>query len=178
MPDVLPPRAPVETRFTAQQMYLAALRMLLPVREEPPNSNAGQMVEAFLKKCGHKKGAPWCMACLSFAGEACFGARWPFTMTAGTNDCSDQAKRKGLRFHPSVAEPGDIVLLWSEKMGRFYHAFVLERLQPGTARWDTLEGNTNDDGSAEGNRFMRRAGPKGRVLKAGDRLVKWHRGLR
>ncbi len=171
LPLVEPPR------FTAQQVYLAALRCLLPVREEPPNSNAGQMVEAFLKTCGHRKGQPWCMAVLSFVGDACFGKRWPLRMTAGTNDCSDQAKQKKLRFLPSEAEPGDIVLLWSTKTQIFRHAFVLERLQPGGTRWDTLEGNTNDGGSREGTAFLRRDGDDGRILQPGDRLVKWHRGL-
>jgi hypothetical protein len=163
--------------WTPQDVYLGALRSLLFVAEEPPGSNAGQAVEAFLAVCGHKPGQPWCMAVLSYVGRQCFGRSWPLRMTAGTNDAADQAREKGIRFLPSEAEPGDIVLLWSTSLKRFRHAFVLEALQEDGQRWDTLEGNTNRAGSREGTAFLRRDGAIGRVLQPGDRLIKWHRGL-
>lgn len=162
-------------RLPITQAYLAALRLLLPVREEPKGSNRGQMVEAFQQSCGGKPGDAWCLQVLQFAGRQMFGARWPLLMTGSTNDCAADAKAKKLRYLPSAAEPGDIVLLWHPTRKRFFHAAVLVRLVNG--RWDTLEGNTNDEGSAEGFGFFAREGVRGRVLKRTDRLVKWHRGL-
>lgn len=157
------------------QAYLAALRLLLPVREEPRNANAGQMVEAFQRSCGGRKGDPWCLQVLQFAGRQMFGSRWPLRMTGSTNECAEDARQKGLRFLPTAAAPGDIVLLYSDTRKRFFHAAVLVR-RVGD-RWDTLEGNTNDEGSAEGFGFFAREGPRGRVLRDGDRVVKWYRGL-
>ncbi len=170
-PAVATPRV-----FSAVEVYFAALRCLLPVREQPPNSNHGQMVEAFLRACGNAPGDPWCMAVLSFVGRACFGGEWPLRLTAGTYACADEAKSLGIRFLISEAEPGDIVLLWSEKDKRFHHAFVLEQRQ-ASGRWDTFEGNTSEAGSREGTAFMHRTGDRGRVLRSGDRLVKWHRRI-
>jgi hypothetical protein len=171
------PAAPVHG-FSANDVWFAVLRALLPVREVPANTNAGQMVEAFLQVCGHSAGQPWCMAVLSYAGRVAFQKRWPLRMTAGTNDAAAHARQLGILADPSAATVGDIALLWSPALKRFRHAFVLEARQADGKRWDTLEGNTNAGGSREGNAFMRRSGDRGRVLQPGDRVIQWHRGLK
>ena len=63
-------------------MVLAAARALLPVREEPRNSNAGQMVEAMLAGVGNKAGDPWCAAAVHHVGTAALGKAWPLPATA------------------------------------------------------------------------------------------------
>ena len=142
---------------------LAAARALLPVREEPRNSNAGQMVEAMLAGVGNKAGDPWCAAYVSHCGYAALGKAWPLPMTASCAVLGDHAFNHGwLKETP----PGDVFLCWSDAHGRFAHTgFVTEN--------GTIEGNTVGTGESGNQRegygvFLRK-----RNWKPKDRFIRW-----
>lgn len=141
-------------------MVLAAARALLPVREEPRNSNAGQMVEAMLALVGNPKGDPWCAAFVAHAGVAALGKAWPLPRTASCAVLGDAAQAKG--WLVADPHPGDVFLVWSAKLGRYAHTgFVTED--------GTIEGNTNDGGSRDGyGVFARR-----RAWAPEDRFIRW-----
>lgn len=139
---------------------LAAARALLPVREEPRNSNAGQMVEAMLAGVGNRAGDPWCAAFVHHAGYAALGKAWPLPPTASCAVLGDHATNHG--WLVETPEPGDVFLCWSDAHGRFAHTgFVTET--------GTLEGNTNDGGSREGYGVFARK----RAWKPKDRFIRW-----
>jgi hypothetical protein len=51
-------------------------------------------------------------------------------------------------------KPGDVGYVYSSSLGRVHHVFVVEKILPGN-RIQTLEGNTNQTGSAQGNGVYR-----------------------
>lgn len=160
-------------RYGPEFAFLGALRALRFTREDPKNSNRSQPIDAFLRFCGSALASPWCMAIVSYVGVAVFGAPWPLPATGSTQQAATVAKRAGLVVPIAEARAGDLVLLWSEPKQRVHHAFVLEAFDADTGTWRTLEGNTNDDGSAEGWRFMSRK----RELHPKDVIVRWTAGL-
>lgn len=158
--------------WTPQDVFIGALRAQRYVREVPKNSNRGPAIKAMLGVCGLEEGHPWCMAFLTWTGLACFGADWPLAPTAGCVDASVQARQRKLLGLGDVVGPGDIVLVYNEKLKRFAHVYVITG--PKTAKgWPTIEGNTNDDGSREGYGVFERV----RTIKSQDRVIHWWRGL-
>jgi hypothetical protein len=160
----------VSQTFSAVQVYLACLRQHTPVREQPINSNKGQMVEAYQKACGGKAGDPWCMQILNYTGKMAFGKAWPLRMTGSTNEAAADAKAQGVLLESSQGEPGDILLLWSTSKGKFHHAATIAAVT-ANGEFTTYEGNTNDDGSREGYGFFTRT----RRMQLGDKVIKWSR---
>jgi hypothetical protein len=158
----------------AIEQVLAAARALEGVAEEPKNSNAGQMVERFLRLVGLSKGNPWCAAFVSFVGHHGLydpqtkKSAWPLPLTGGCTVLGEYAlKHKVLDTTP---ERGDVFLLWHTVDGvqRFAHTgFVVAVLEDGSCL--TLEGNTNSDGSREGWLSTY----KTRHFGANDRFVRW-----
>lgn len=159
--------------WTAQDVFLAAVRVQDFVREEPPNSNAGQAVEAMQKATGNRKGQAWCMSFLSRTGRKAFNAAWPLPMTGGCQDAYDAAKRLGITALPDAAAVGDIVVQYRPKKGRFGHVFVIVGPKGADGKWPTIEGNTSGEGSDEGWGVF----PQRRTLQPRDRVIQWWKGL-
>lgn len=68
---------------------------------------------------------------------------------------------------PAGVKPGDIGYVYSSSLGRVHHVFVVEKILPGN-RIQTLEGNTNQTGSAQGNGVYRNT----RTLNSSLRFVR------
>ena len=72
---------------------------------------------------------------------------------------------------------GDVFLLYSREAGKFVHAgFVVDVMggpQPGQKTFEcvTIEGNTNEDGSSNGNNTLIMKRPFD--LERGDRFIRW-----
>lgn len=148
----------------ARAAVVGMARSMTWVREI--GENAGQAVEAILASVHLEPGAPWCAAFVNHVGHAILGDHWPLPMVGGCATLAESAdKRNMLR---TVAAPGGIFLLWSPMLKRFHHAgFTVFPANPG--EWETVEGNTNDDGSAEGIGVFERT----RKFGPGDRHVWW-----
>lgn len=120
---------------------------------EVGGNNRGKRVEEYLACVGLHAGDPWCAAfvawCLREAGATLGGDGWPKTGFCPTIET--WAKQRGvLRAQPQA---GDVFLL-CDAQGPFHTGFVVSVNSNGTV--ETIEGNTNDGGSADGDGVFRR----------------------
>ena len=124
----------------------------LGVQEIPKGSNSGPEVEIYLKSVGLGKGYSWCMAfvywCVQRAAEQT-GSINPLKKTGGV--LAQYNAKPELR--QNVPEPGSIFILdFGKGLG---HTGIVEKILPN-GFIQTLEGNTNTDGSREGYAVCRR----------------------
>ncbi len=117
------------------------------VQEVPRNSNSGPAVEKYLQSVGLGKGYSWCMAfvywCVKEASKE-MGVFNPLTKTAGVlamYNAEPDLRVKG------TPQPGDIFIM-DFGNGTGHTGFVIQAYPSGEL--DTIEGNTNDEGSREG----------------------------
>lgn len=161
------------------RLVIAAANAFVGLKEEG-GDNRGQVVEFMLAQVKQPPGQPWCAAFVYHIGySAHYDSRlgrssWPLPATASCQDLYDFANP----LEAVMTEPmeGDVFLVWRPKLKRFAHTGfvvsvddVLE--EPGGPRYlcTTVEGNTNTDGSANGNAALRRA----RTFGASDRFIRW-----
>lgn len=124
------------------------------VSEEPKGSNGGPVVNQYLKAVGLGPGYAWCMAfvywCVGKSAEMLEVAN-PLMKTGGV---MMQWNNTGCRKKPKTAniQPGDIFIMeFGHGTG---HTGFVESVNGGMI--NTIEGNTNDDGSREGYEVARR----------------------
>lgn len=157
---------------TYVERFVSAAQCFEGFGEIPKGSNAGQVVEAFLKLVGLNRGQPWCAAFIAWVGYRAFydpqtqKSQWPLPLTGGCAVLGEAAQRHGIL--ETTPQRGDVFLLYYPSKKRFAHTgIVLEVLEDGSCL--TLEGNTNGGGSREGWGClykMRKFGPQ-------DRFVRW-----
>jgi len=118
------------------------------VREQT-GRNDGREVELFLAHVGLKKGNSWCAAfvssCLSNAGIANPKSGWApayFPMKR-------VVWRRGNRAGTSGIQSGDVFGIYFQSKRRIAHVGFIDRLDGKRAV--TVEGNTNEAGSREGD---------------------------
>lgn len=133
----------------------------LGVQEIPKNSNAGADVEKYLKSVKLGKGYSWCMAfvywCVNEAAKS-LNVTNPLVCTAGVlNEWNKVAVDHKFTKNPQA---GDIFIMDFGK-GAGHTGFVTS---VGNGRIQTIEGNSNDDGSREGYEVCRK--PNGRPLSS------------
>ena len=117
--------------------------------EEVGRSNWGDAVSQFLAAVGWTTPAPWCcaLACWSIR-EACRQMHYlglPVPMTASCELMREFARSKDLLF--DTPQPGDLMLVLGSN-GLAHHTGMVQGVD-GNLFW-TVEGNSNQDGSAEG----------------------------
>ena len=124
----------------------------LGVEEMPKGSNSGPQVDTYLKSVGLGEGFAWCMSFVYWCvSEACkkTGHQNLLTKTGGVlvqyNKCKD--------LHVTTPQPGDIFIMDFGK-GVGHTGIVTKVLLNGNL--ETIEGNTNDDGSREGYEVCKR----------------------
>lgn len=117
------------------------------VRELTGN-NDGPEVEAYLKAIGLGKGYAWCMAfvvwCYDQAAKQ-LGVHNPLIRTGGCMKQWNETTCKKVK--PQDLQPGDIAIM--DLGGGFGHTFIVTNRRAGVV--DTIEGNTNNNGSANGD---------------------------
>lgn len=116
----------------------------LGIREATGN-NDGTQVEAYLKATNLLKGNPWCAAFVSWvfkqAGLAQPRTAWSPTLFP-------------LVRQTLTPQPADVLGIYSNELKRIAHAGLVEGRQNN---WIiSIEGNTNNDGSREGNGVYRK----------------------
>jgi hypothetical protein len=149
-----------EEKFSMKRLVehaLAIAETQLGVREEPPNSNQGPRVNEYLRTAGVQSPNPWCAAfvywCIDQASSR-EGALNPFIRTAFCPTIESWARQHDILGHSPQA--GDVFLNRSTVNGVFrasHTGFVISR---SGASFETIEGNTNLDGSREGIGVFRR----------------------
>jgi hypothetical protein len=130
---------------------IAIARKQVGVKEHPLGSNRGPEVDAYNRSAATDMGAPWCAAvkvwCHTEIGLPCRGNAYSPSWFV----------KAWVTLTP---QPGDYALVYFPKMGRFAHTIVvIESAKYSGSRCVevvTLEGNTNAQGSREGDQFARR----------------------
>jgi uncharacterized protein (TIGR02594 family) len=139
--------------MTLGQSSLEVATKQIGVQEIPKGSNAGPEVEIYLKSVGLTKGYSWCMAfvywCVKQAANMNSSTAIPLKKTAGVLDQWNSSPQ--LRITTPV--PGCVFIMDFGK-GQGHTGFVEMVLPNGKIQ--TIEGNTNDDGSREGYKVCRR----------------------
>lgn len=122
---------------------LAGSSLMSPVREEPPGSNHGQMVEAMQSITGGSKGEPWCADDVAYVGSKMLAGcdlKWPLILTGSCEQLRQDAHAKAILRESGPPMRGMIFLL-IERSGHAGHTgFVLAVNASGGFR--TWEGNT------------------------------------
>lgn len=136
------------------------------VRELTGN-NDGPEVEAYLKAVGLGKGYSWCMAfivwCYDQAAQQ-LGVKNPLVRTGG---CMKQWNEyKGKKVKPEELQEGDVAIM--DLGGGAGHVFIVT--QRRTSVVDTVEGNTNNNGSANGDGVYNRTRTVGGKIIGGIRV--------
>jgi len=122
------------------------------VEEYPKGSNGGKQVEEYLKAVGLGKGYAWCMAFVYWCVlQDCNakGSKMPLKRTGGVNDQYIACKKLAVQ----TPKAGDIFIMVNPN-GTGHTGFVEKVLENGLLQ--TIEGNTNGDGSREGYQVARR----------------------
>jgi hypothetical protein len=145
----------------AQGLAGAALKKAeaeIGVMEDPPGSNSGPMVDKFLASAGAGPGDSWCMAFVHWCFEQAahdLGAPNIFPRTAGCLDAWAKVSAASpqrvvtaaaAKTDPSLVKPGFVFIL-DHGHGHGHTGFV-SATAGGALR--TVEGNSNDNGSANG----------------------------
>jgi hypothetical protein len=127
--------------------------------EEPKGSNSGPHIKKYLNSVGLNEGYAWCMSfvywCVDQAAKE-QGVKNPLVKTAGVlNQWNAIPKTMKIVKDP---KPGDIFIMDFGK-GAGHTGFVTS-VKDGVIQ--TIEGNSNDDGSREGYEVCRK--PNGRKI--------------
>lgn len=160
---------------------IAAASAFVGIGEEGGN-NRGQVVDLFLRQVRQPPGQPWCAAFVHHVGywshfdHVSKSSSWPLPATASCWELGEFARvRAVLRRDPM---PGDVFLVFSPELKRFAHTgIVVSVAGTQTSQADTvygcntIEGNTSDAGSRDGQATLSRQ--RSFSLARGDRFVRW-----
>ena len=136
------------------------LSMNRNVKEEPKGSNRGRMVSAYLSSTGLGGGYPWCMAFVYYVFNELskqLGQTNPLPKTAGCMSHWDKAPADvkitiaQAKQDPNLVRPGQIFIMSRPGKGLGHTGIVLG-VDPQKRTFTTIEGNTNDQQSGEGDR--------------------------
>ncbi len=159
--DTVPSATPKDAPTELLRKVLAVAKTQIGVSEQPPGSNAGPEVEAYLKSAGASKGEPWCMSfvywCFQQASTQ-LGIPNPCVKTAGVHDHWNRAVAAGARrigvqdaaANPAMVFPGMVFCI--DTGGGNGHTGFVTHVDGGNI--DTIEGNTNNAQGREGIAVM------------------------
>ena len=129
---------------------LKAAKSQVGVKESPPNSNRGPMVDEFLAASGLRGQAePWCAAfvtwCYKQAGYELHGYNTAYC-PAWLQRC--RTSPEIVQVLPKNVRPGDVVLFdWQRDAIADHIGFVTSRVKHG--EFQTVEGNTSTGSSGD-----------------------------
>jgi hypothetical protein len=157
----------IETVPTAETPRSQGLAAVLDIargeignHEEPPGSNWGPHVKAYLASAGVDFPAPWCAGfvywCFEQAAKAA-GKKNPVYRTGGVmmhwnKTTAKKILAKDATANPGLIKPGHIFIM--SFGGGLGHTGLVESVNGGFIT--VIEGNTNDNGSREGIGVFRR----------------------
>jgi len=125
---------------------LRVLASQVGVVEVPLGSNDGPEVRQYHRATGSRPGDPWCAALQHWAfaqiGQRGQGAWCPSWFPKSRRVSAEQVRS------------GDQIGIYFTSLGRIAHIGTVERVERRECR--TIEGNTNAQGSREGDRCARR----------------------
>lgn len=156
-PIIEPPK-----RKTLEEIYLSQVGV-----REKTGKNDGPEVEMYLKSVGLGKGYAWCAAfthwCLTEAG---YDAKKMTAWSPSAYNKNNIVSSKGTIY--KEPKPGDVFVLYYSNLKRIGHTGFFHRKQNDNI-YETVEGNTNQAGSREGDGVYR----KFRSFKATHAITRW-----
>ncbi len=145
-----------------REQVAASYTKYIGVREKTGN-NDGTEVEHFLKMVGLAKGNPWCAAyvytCFAEAGiknvpKSGYSPTWfPSKKTIYSQGKGQQPNK------------ADVFGLWFANKNRIAHVGFIDQWPPDGSYTLTVEGNTNEAGSREGDGVYRKRRLKKQIYK-------------
>jgi len=145
----------VPTRGERVLRLIEVARETIGWREEPGNS--GPVVDKILASVGLEgTGAPWCAAWVVYIGDEAFGKNQnPFPRSAWSPDFVKDPKWD--RGRGKTPDRADAFGIYFQSLKRVAHTGIIEKVE---GKWAvTIEGNTNDNGSREGDGVYRKRRP-------------------
>jgi hypothetical protein len=158
----------LNARAVMRAKVLAVLEKELTknVREKT-GKNDGEDVEKYLASVGQKKGAPWCAAfvvwVLKEAGVNT-GSANAFSPSCFPKNKTIYDRKAGGNF---IAAPTDLFGLYYPNLGRIGHVGFIYEVNENSII--TVEGNTNGEGSREGNGVYKRR----RLKRTIHKIARW-----
>ena len=149
----------VHAQLSVRDIYTAELG----VRERTGN-NDGARVELYLKSCGLKKGNPWCAAfvtwCYKTAGIKTVVSAYSPNWFAAKNTIYTKGKHSN-----KTPKQADVFGIWFAEKRRIAHVGFIDEWEPPNSHCITVEGNTNDAGSRDGDGVYRKRRLKSQIYK-------------
>jgi len=150
----------IPTRGERVLRLIEVARETIGWREEPGNS--GPVVDKILASVGLEgTGAPWCAAWVVYVGDEAFGKKNnPFPRSAWSPDFVKDPKWD--RGRGQTPDRADAFGIYFQSLKRVAHTGIIEKVD---GKWAvTIEGNTNDNGSREGDGVYRKRRPLCTIL--------------
>jgi len=131
--------------------------------KEVTGHNDGVQVEKYLASVKLHKGNPWCAAFVAWCHDQCgvrhpvsgFSPDWFKGKNVFTVHSLEMASRSERAWSDYIKQlPASVFGIWFASKGRIAHVGIIERITGEVAM--TIEGNTNDEGSREGNGVFKR----------------------
>jgi len=145
---------------TAGEVFSGVLAGNRNAKEEPKGSNTGSMVNQYLSSVGLKPGLPWCAAFVYYIFDQVtrrLHVKNQLPKTGGVmnmwkgSDPSLKIDIKDAKANPSLIRPGQIFIMSRPGKG-LGHTGIVIGVDVNKREFITIEGNTNDQQSGEGDR--------------------------
>lgn len=135
-------------RQQLQQIYQSQIGV-----KEQGGANRGKQVEQYLASVGLGSGYPWCAAFVSWCFQQ-VDVKHPRSAWVPSYARTQNLIFQRGKFIKRLPRPGDVLMIWYAQLKRPAHIGFVERWQD---TWViTVEGNTNADGSREGDGVYRK----------------------
>jgi hypothetical protein len=130
------------------------------IKEEPKGSNTGNMVNQYLASVGLGPGLPWCAAFVYYVFDQFtkrLGVKNELPKTGGCMNHWERADKNlkipiaDVKNNPSLVKPGQIFIMTRPGKGLGHTGIVID-VDPQRREFISIEGNTNDQASGEGDR--------------------------
>jgi hypothetical protein len=132
----------------SEDLLVNVLSSQIGQAEHPKGSNWGRPVQEYLEAAGINRPAPWCAAFIEW-GLQKIGRKGAGAYVPSWNQPSHRIDR------PSI---GSLGLVWFPQMKRYGHIFCVKRVTSSRSI-ETIEGNSNAEGSREGYAVVSRVRP-------------------
>ena len=142
--------------------------------KELTGNNDGEQIWEYQKAGGIKKGQAWCAAYVAW----CFQQANIKAIKSGWSPAWFTPKyviyKKGIASLQEEPQQGDVAGLYYEKLGRYGHTFFIDYWSKSNF-CITNEGNSNEDGSREGNKVVKKKRLKSQISVVARYMPKHNR---
>ena len=146
-----------QKQLKLQKVYRAEIGV-----KEATGNNDGPRIREYQSTCNLKEGDPWCAAFITWGF---IQAGIPAIKSGYSPNWFTKKYLIYVKGQPNNLTPrtGDVGGIWFDNKKRIAHVVFIDAWEFGTAFTDTVEGNTNKQGSREGNQVSNRRRLKSQI---------------